>query len=45
VKDLQHGIEDEEELNRLAAEKMKEVVKKLISNKNQKIADSYVDKV
>lgn len=36
---------DEEEMNKLAAERMKEIVKKMLSEKNQKFMDSYVDKV
>lgn len=36
---------DEEELNKLAAQRMKDIVKKLLDEKNQKIADKYVDKV
>jgi hypothetical protein len=35
----------EEELNKLAAEKMKEMVKKMLEDKNKKKADKYVDKV
>jgi 5'-3' exonuclease len=36
---------DDEELNRLAAEKMKEIVKKMLSEKNKKMADAYVDRI
>ena len=36
---------DDEELNRLAAEKMKEIVKKMLNDKSKKMADSYVDRV
>jgi 5'-3' exonuclease len=36
---------DDEELNRLAAEKMKEIVKKMLYEKNKKMADAYVDRI
>lgn len=35
----------EEELNKLAAQRMKEIVKKLLDEKGAKRAEKYVDKV
>ena len=38
-------LTEEEELNKLAAERMKQIVKKLIEEKSQKRVEKYVDKV
>jgi len=35
----------EEELNKLASDRMKEIVKKLLHQKNDAIASAYVDKI
>jgi 5'-3' exonuclease len=47
VIELQQKQEDltEEELNKLAAEKMKDIVKKLIDENSKKKAEKYVDRV
>lgn len=44
IKELQE-LTEEEELNKLAAERMKQIVKKLIEEKSQKRVEKYVDKV
>lgn len=35
----------EEELNKIATERMKDIVKKMLADKEKKVADSYVDQV
>ena len=44
IKELQE-LTEEEELNKLAAERMKQIVKKLIEEKSQKRVEKFVDKV